>query len=217
MDLYALHTIAEEYHGCKNVTFDWFRCEKTKRPYADLIENYDPKDEHALYKEMAIEELFTAAEANLLKEYLDRDHRDAATTIIEKLDLPLANNVVGIGAIVVGGGDDFYLLHREPEYSLPFKVEGYFNLVGCELVDEPDETFRHYLLLMEPDGVREETQQEARRREAASSAACGGRIADQSDLVDIPHSPPPMAMRLRLSALCRALLPGLIAKDHHAP
>src|SRR5271170_1052408 len=132
MDLYAVHTISKEYHGCKNVTFDWFRCDKTQRSYAELIENYDPKDEQALYKEMAIEELFTAAEANLLKEYLDRHRGNAARTIIEKLDLPLANHVVGIGIIVVGGGDDFYLLHREPEYSLPFKVDGYFNLVGCE-------------------------------------------------------------------------------------
>jgi hypothetical protein len=53
--------------------------------------------------------------------------------------LPIANNTMGNGAIAVGGGDDFCMLHKEPEYSLPFKVEGYFDLHQCELSDDAED------------------------------------------------------------------------------
>jgi hypothetical protein len=69
----------------------------------------------------------------------------------------------------VGGGDDFYMLHKEPMYSLPFKVCGYFNLRGCTLIDNGD-TCRHRLLIMQvdPNGnvkVHKETNAEAAARE----------------------------------------------------
>ena len=65
-----------------------------------------------------------------------------------------------------GGSHDFYMLYKEPEYSLPFKVVGYFRLVGCQLADGSGETFRHYYSLIFSNGeFRPETQQEARLRE----------------------------------------------------
>jgi hypothetical protein len=30
------------------------------------------------------------------------------------------------------------MLHKEPEYSLPFEVTGVLSLVGCELLDRSD-------------------------------------------------------------------------------
>jgi hypothetical protein len=136
--------------------------------------DYNPNEAMAAYSELAVDELFTFDEANALKQYLDRHHGDEDETSIEKAEIPLPNNVGGIGAIAVGGGDDFYELHKERQYSLPFKVEGYFNLVGCELIDEPGETFRHFLFLATVGkhgrvaDFRKETQAEARLREAGT-------------------------------------------------
>jgi hypothetical protein len=174
MKLYKVSTVADEYSDCKNVTFRWFRdCDvpEPRRPYAKLIKDYDPYDQFAVYQEAFIEELFTSIEANALKEYLDREHGRAGTTTIEEVDLPAPNKISPYRAIGIGGGDDFHNLHQEPKYSLPFKVTGYFDLVGCELADGSGETFRHYLLLVRRGGdgklvVRRETQQEVRQREA---------------------------------------------------
>src|SRR5262249_8154204 len=87
-----------------------------------------------------IEELFTADEAKQLKDYLDREHGAEGATTINEVDLPIANNVMGVGMIVgvigIGRGEYFYTLDEEPKYDLPFKVCGYLNLVGCELLDD---------------------------------------------------------------------------------
>ena len=53
--------------------------------------------------------------------------------------------------MAVGGGDDFYILHKEPQYPLPFKVEGYFDLVGCELVNGSGVYHDHPWISIEPD------------------------------------------------------------------
>jgi hypothetical protein len=169
--LYYVRTIAREHRGCKNVTFCWFRSEAPTRPrqYAKLIENYDPHDDFAAYSEGFIDEMFTEDEAQPLKEYLDRVHGELGPTTVEEESLPVPNNMMGYGARAVGGGDDFYMLSEEPEYSLPFKVWGYFDLVGCTLIDNGD-TYRHRLFVVrqKPDGtveVHKETNAEAAARE----------------------------------------------------
>jgi hypothetical protein len=176
MDLYDVTTTVKEYHGCKNVKFHWLRLETAPRPYADLIENYDPSKLDVCYSEHCIDELFELDEAQALKDYLDREvaGRQDITTI-EKAKLPIPNNSISPDAIGVGGGDDFYQLDKTPNYSLPFKVWGYYDLVGCELADGSGETFRHYYLLVKPDAngeveCRTETQEEARFRESERTA-----------------------------------------------
>jgi len=82
--------------------------------------------------------------------------------------------MTGYRAWAVGGGDDFYMLHKEPKYSLPFKVCGYFNLVGCTLIHNGD-TYRHRLFIVrrDPNGkvkVRKETNAEAAARERRQDA-----------------------------------------------
>src|SRR5262245_50602950 len=64
MKLYRVRTTAKEYHGCRDVVFQWFRhaMPQGQRPYADLIKDYEPK-ESDLYTEFLIEELFTQDEA----------------------------------------------------------------------------------------------------------------------------------------------------------
>jgi hypothetical protein len=169
MKLYSVTTTAHEYHGCRGVVFHWFRTKPRNedRPYAELIQDYNDGD---LYSKNLIDELFAEQEAIDLKEYLDRVHGDAGITTIEEQKLPTPSNMMGYGAMPVGGGDDFYMLHKDPEYSLPFGVEGYFDLVDCDLMDKPGEKFRHYLFLLSADRCRKETQEEARAREDTGRA-----------------------------------------------
>lgn len=163
MKLYKVTTMVSKYHGCKNVQFIWFRCDhgSPKRLYAELIQKYDPEDYLAYYVEDHIEELFTEGEARSLKEYLDREHGHEGTTTISEMELPIPNNLAGVGAMAVGGGDDFYVLSEDPEYYLPFRVWGYFDLVGCELLDGAD-VYHHRLWLLGPNGeMRQQSNEEA--------------------------------------------------------
>jgi hypothetical protein len=119
------------------VRFVWFHSgdKARRRPYAKLIENYNPEtDELHSYAENAVEELFTEEEAKQLKAYLDLFHDEEGKTTINEVQLPVEHNLVGVGAIPIGGGHDWYMLHKEPKYSLPFEVTGFFSLVGCELL-----------------------------------------------------------------------------------
>ena len=177
--LYYVTTTAKKFSDCKNVTFNWFRAEAPaeRRRYASLIEGYEPGN---AYAEGLIDELFTEDEALQLKEYLDQVHGKEGPTLIEEMSLPIPNNMMGHGARAVGGGDDFYMLSEDPEYSLPFKVWGYFNVVGCTLIDNGD-THRHRLFIVrrDPSGkvkVRKETNAEAAARERRQDA-----IARDSD------------------------------------
>jgi hypothetical protein len=155
MELYRVTTLVKKYNGCKNVAFDWFRCERrTPRSYANLIENYDPSAAHAAYAESCIDEMFELDEAQALKHYIDQNYgEDKGITTIEKVELPIPNNMMAAGAIPVGGGQDFYRLDKAPGYNLPFKVWAYFDLR------------RHWMQNGEIH-YRPETQEEARRRES---------------------------------------------------
>lgn len=136
--LFRVTTVVKEYDGRKDVAFHWFYDGKRTppRPYAELVKNYDPTDRNASYSEDCIDEMFTEDEANQLVAYLNRTHGDDGPHIIEEEKLPIANNMMGLGAIAVGGGDDFYMLYNAPEYPLPFKVLGYFDLRECSLTDK---------------------------------------------------------------------------------
>jgi hypothetical protein len=136
--LYSVTTIVKRFSGRDNIPFYWFvpdRFGEPSRPYAELIADYDPQNEYRTHAEDAIDELFTADEAEQLVSYLNRQHGDAGTTEINEVMLPIAGNVANYGAFPTGAGIDFYMLHREPEYSLPFKVSGYFDL-GDRTIDE---------------------------------------------------------------------------------
>jgi hypothetical protein len=167
MKLYSVTSKATEYHGCKEVPFVWFREGERpgpQRPSAALIKDYDPADDHRFYVEDYIEELFTEDEARQVKDFLDSRYGPDATTTITEVSFPVSNNIMGVGAIPVGGGDDFYMLSKVADYPLPFSVWGYFDLVGCELADGSD-VYPHRLMLVGRDGVRMQTNEEARTDE----------------------------------------------------
>jgi hypothetical protein len=135
--LYHVVTGVDEYHGHKDVCFQWFFAgtRPSGLPYAELIEDYDPDDENIHYAEGAVDEMFTEDEAKQLKSYLDREHGGSRTTIIEA-EIPIPNHLMGHGAIPVGGPQDFYQLHNEDRYDLPFEVMGYFDLRQHEPIDK---------------------------------------------------------------------------------
>jgi hypothetical protein len=138
MKLYSVTTVVDEFCGLKDVEFWWFYCgERTeKRPYEELIENYDPADHHVSYPEECINELFTEDEAAQLKVYLDTNYGDAGLTTIDEAKLPIPANMAGWGANAAGAGVGFCALWRiDDEYSLPFRVTAYYDLIGCEKVD----------------------------------------------------------------------------------
>jgi hypothetical protein len=183
MKLYRVTTIVKEYDGCKNVAFAWFKSDSRdigrRRPYADLIADYDPSMRTIGYAEEAIEELFTEDEAKQLVAYLDREkHGDQETTIEEQV-LPIPNNFCGCSPNGVGGGDDYYMLDQRPDYSLPFKVWGYFDLVGCELVDGSGVYHQRYLLLSPNGEMRMQTNAEAAAMEH-SLVGAEGAAADKT-------------------------------------
>jgi hypothetical protein len=187
MKLYSVTTTVKEYSGCKNVVFNWLRrvMPPGKRPYADLIKDYEPESPDALYAEARIEELFTWDEARQLKDYLERYHGDEGETVIKQVPLPVENRTIAYGCLPSGGGNDFYMLWKESEYSLPFEIWGNFRLEGCTLIDNGD-TYRHRLMIVSEndDGTidaRMETNPEAAARERRRDA-----IARDSDDSDCP-------------------------------
>ena len=151
----TVKTTAKEYDGCRDVVFCWFR-----HPMPRITR---------CYSEIVVEELFTWDEAQQLVDYL-KDFK-GSTTVVEEYPLPVEPGYMGKSCIAVGGGDDFYEL---PGYALPFKVSGYFNLVGRKgrtRVDNGD-TYRHRLFIVQQDpngevGVHKETNAEVAARERA--------------------------------------------------
>lgn len=134
--LYGVKTVVEIYHGHRDVAFHWFACcRRRPLPYAELIAGYEEADGLG-YAELLLDELFDRTEAEALVAYLDREHRGAGKTTIEAVKLPIARNIMGYGAMAVGGSDDFFALDKQPGYSLPFRVWGYYDLRGCEPVDK---------------------------------------------------------------------------------
>jgi hypothetical protein len=125
VELYHVTTLAKKYDGCKDVEFIWIHDgRRAPRPYADLIENYDPSDRYA---EGYIDELFELDEAQALKDYIDQNHGEDTTTTIEKAKLPIANGATGARAMAVGGGNGFHMLPQGAELFLAVQGRGVFR------------------------------------------------------------------------------------------
>jgi hypothetical protein len=129
IDLYHVYSTVKEFHRHRDVRFEWFILDRggAVGPYAELIAGYDPPTYYD-WPETAVNELFTADEARMLVEYLDKHHRTESVQSIERADLPFAPNTMPYVAIPVGGPQDFLMLSERDEWPLPFKVWGYYDL-----------------------------------------------------------------------------------------
>jgi hypothetical protein len=99
-------------HGYKDVPIDWF---VTKRG-----PHYGP-------------EQFTEDEAKALTDWLAA-HRKCSTTI-EPVEFPRPDNVMSFNEIPVGGENDFLMISESPDYDLPFKVDGHYDVRVCHRAD----------------------------------------------------------------------------------
>jgi len=135
IELFTVYTKGD-YDGHRDVLFSWFVSERQEPPvlYALGIRNYNQADADMVgYAGRALCELFTRAEAEALKAYIDERHGDVTT--IKRADLPIENSDAGISVGPAGGGPNCLLLYEDPEYRLPFKVEGFFDLRQHERID----------------------------------------------------------------------------------
>jgi hypothetical protein len=177
MKRFYVETRVPEFEGCKSVLFTWFNARPVRgqRPYAGLIEGYDPKDDTTAYAEGIIDELFTEEEALQLKSYIQQEKRyvhSGGVTTLREVQIPIPNNSIGFGAMPVGGGNDFLVGYERPNYPLPFKVVAYYDLVGRELVDGSG-VYHHRCMIVSPEGVRMQTNEEAA---ADAKAALASRL-----------------------------------------
>jgi hypothetical protein len=128
IQLFRVSSLVPEFREHQGVVLNWFvadRKEPLALPYADLIENYDDGSDH-FYPKGALDEMFTEAEATALVGYLKTIYGDEPS--IRKQSLPIPSNLMGDGAIAVGGAQDFLMISESDVYSLPFKVWGYYDL-----------------------------------------------------------------------------------------
>jgi len=105
IDLYHVRTVIPRFKGHRDVDFTWFEeYGESPVPYAQAIRNYGqcPVDLRP-YCDSAVDELLTHEEAAALKAYLEENHPDCAHTL-EKVELPLTANTMGLIAVPLGGG-----------------------------------------------------------------------------------------------------------------
>jgi hypothetical protein len=136
--LFSVHSLARNflYDGkqYEEVKITWFFLERKDplTPYAAAIQDYGQLNEkERIFPEDYVREQFGHEEAEALKKYLDR--RPDLDTRIEEVELPVSANASGCRRLARGGGNDFFILHREKTYTLPFKVEGYFSVRFTDL------------------------------------------------------------------------------------
>ena len=132
--LFKVTSTVPEFRGHKDVHIGWFVLERpapTNWPYRELIEGEFVDEDWTC---QAIDELFSDDEAAAWAAWL-RKNRPGEHAIAEA-ELPYATNVMPTTTIPLGGGQDCLTIWRSPGYDLPFKVEGYFDLRGHELVSK---------------------------------------------------------------------------------
>jgi len=133
IDLFHVRSSVKKLHGHRDVCLDWFVVDRARpiAPYAELIAGYDePSDHDYTYPKGAVDELFSAAEARALIEYLDKHLGTESTQSMKQAGIPIDRNTCGLGAIPVGGPQGFLMLSERNEWPLPFKVWGYYDLRG---------------------------------------------------------------------------------------
>ena len=127
-NLFQVNTTIAELDGCKDVIIHWYfdqRRDAPLVPYADAIEDYDPRAEDVRYSEDALNEYFSQAEAEAILSWLVRtrpDDRHEARAI----RLPIAKIMIGFGHIPVGGPQDTFT--RAAEDGRSFTISGYYDL-----------------------------------------------------------------------------------------
>ena len=142
--IFSVHSLARNflYDGkqYEEVKITWFVLERSNPlvPFETAIMDYGQLNEkERVFPEEYVNEQFSREEADSLRRYLGP--RPDTTTRIEEIELPVSANASGCRRLARGGGSDFFILHGEAGYTLPFKVEGYFSVRFAELKVSSDD------------------------------------------------------------------------------
>jgi hypothetical protein len=108
--------------GIDNLKFSWFASDRQRQNfnYSNALVFYD--DQYSLGY---IDELLTLEEVLELKDYLMKTY--CSELFYKEVQLPITYKIAGFNAMPFGGGDDFYLLHKDSEYNLSIKIEAFFS------------------------------------------------------------------------------------------
>ena len=137
MKLYRIQTIAPEFQGRQNVSFDWFvsnRANFITRDACKLVEDYPLTKDNPRrgFLDAAIDELFDGPEAKALADWLRTNRPELGAPEIIEIELPLPRDSISIGCLPVGGDDDFLSPIHDGKpvriQPLGFEVMGYFHI-----------------------------------------------------------------------------------------
>jgi hypothetical protein len=132
--LFKAHTVTDNFKGCKGVWIDWFVLSRDKPldlPYSELVEGHDDGSDAYFDSREAINELFTADEAQAFKAYIESTNTPEMV-IVEPARLPYSLNTMPIRAIPLGGPQDSLMIWKRDGYPLRFRVEGYFDIRSAQ-------------------------------------------------------------------------------------
>jgi len=132
---YYVDLVTIRYPSYKEVTFDLFHTEMSDEEICRLVVFADGRTiDDLTYPRSHVEQTFSKAEVRQLYEYFSQHYEGDRLKV--KRAGPPDNNCMGYGSYPVGGGDDFYMFDKAENYSLPFKVWGYFKLRACERAED---------------------------------------------------------------------------------
>ena len=126
--LFRAWSVVDNYNGQDQVMFNWFVVGR-KIPvdsYEKLIDNYDEKDDEAWCDQLLVNEFFTEAEIEELKDYLLNYHQ--VEVQVKKVSLPIRSGGLSYGLQLINGANGFYTLADEDGYNLSVSVLGHFNV-----------------------------------------------------------------------------------------
>ena len=137
-----------------NLKINWFVKGRTKPivPFELAIIDYAQLAPTArFHPENHIKECFTLEEAELLKHYLIASQH--LTAAVEEKHLPINEHERGYRDVTPVPGTDFIPLYRKQHYSLPFNVEGVFNVRMADERISPDEKIT-VISRLSPDAMK---------------------------------------------------------------
>lgn len=123
--LFSVVTTLDKFEGEENINITWLYKDRKKpiAPYEQIIRDYDPNSESNIYVELAVNELFTLEEAELLA--TDLSESQITNTKIIEVELPIEKNRAGLSAIPSGNLNG--IVPMTPE-SLPFELYYYYDI-----------------------------------------------------------------------------------------
>lgn len=137
------YIIEEEFLGHKNVKIllfrvSWNKAEEAGVNWSELVQDYDQQAKNRqLDLRIAVMELLTGEEIKQLKKWF-RTHTQSEVKECT-VKFPLPKNQKSLGRKTLIDGLSSFIIYPEnyrDDYDLPFEVWGYYDLEGCEKINQ---------------------------------------------------------------------------------